>query len=396
MSMGSPKNKPQYGEVYHVMVSRGKRVVLKQITDDGVVEVPHHTQLPGGIYRFSQALGMDLTLRSCQVIAEDWIEVASPVPEPKYLSAKSDKGLTFRRLDFDYIDIGFKCPLFDAFVERLGPNGRAFMAWIGSTQFEDSDLSQYPYLQGDGNDGKSAFIFCLENLFGQAFLSTQPPQGGGQRFWTKSLLGKRLVAFADVSMSAFPSDPVFKMLTGGDAVTIEGKGEDSYSGRLKPKFLFSSNEPADLSPQACDLRRVIYCPMEPFVGEDDPNYKYKLLAEAPHWFSKCRTVYLADAPHKGIIPVDEDMKEEASHKTADEYEYLIEKHLVVEDGAQCFTTELIERFSGINGNKYSNNKFMGKFYSYLFSHRPVVRKRDSGRKQKLFGAKIRIYNNFGY
>lgn len=388
-----PKGKPKWPHTYHVMNSRGKRVVLRQVTKDGVVEVPYKDELASDLFRYSEELGLSMTFKQCEGVAEDWTHTQDIIPEPAYLRPLSEPGLTFRRLPFDYLDRDFHCPTFDGWCERMGKMALSFQCWVGSTLFDDSDVSQYPYLQGQGRDGKSVFISCLEELFGQAFLSTQPPCSGGKRFWTKSLVGKRVVVFPDSSDPKFPSDTLFKILTGADTVQIEGKGEDQYNAKLKPKFLFASNDEIDLLPQACDIRRVLYIPMEPYQGKDDPNFKSQLMGEAQHWLSKCRALYIEHCSETKKIPTTEDNASLATAAAVDEYERVIHKHLIIDASGWCYATHFLDRLNHESDGKYKRNIEKSKLYRYLKDEYGVTREIPTAgdRRTKLHGARIKFY-----
>lgn len=123
----------------------------------------------------------------------------------------------------------------------------------------------------------------------------QPPSKD-DKFWTSGLLGKRLVVFGDCNNYGFPISGLFKSLTGGDLIRVEEKGRPSTTVELGCKFLFLSNDTPLLSSQKSDMRRAIFCKMQPIPKEKDigPNYEDYLWYEAPHILEKCLDIYLTD------------------------------------------------------------------------------------------------------
>lgn len=384
---------PQWEERYHVMMSRGKRVILQQTTDDGIVRVPHPEELPTHIFQFAERLGVPMSFLDAQKVALDWRAETTPIEEPALILQKTEFGLTFHRMPFDFTTENFQCPVFDEWVSRMGASEEAFKCWLGSLFFEDSDLSQYAYLYGEGRDGKSTFIQCLKEVLGPGFRGTSAPVGDGIRFWAKSIFGKRLVAFSDFSETKFLRSGVIKKITGGDVVDVEGKGEESYQGEFRTKLLFASNTEPNLSAQKCDMRRVIYCELQPFDGPDDHQFFQKFLSEAPHWLSKCRALYMEKYPERGVLDVPEASSLSASDHIRDDFDGIIRKHLVIERGAKLLSSDFITRLNGSERPYYTQSAVLGQIYKYLTSQYDVKQTRCSARDRRraFSGARLKMY-----
>jgi len=219
--------------------------------------------------------------------AQFWQAYTPPIPEPKLVLEKSEEGFCFRRLPFD-IEPG-PTPLFDEFISRCS-NADALKMFIGSLFYENADRQAYLWIYGQGMNGKGALLRLLRRIFGPAYVSLETP-GRDDKFWNMQLLGKRVAAFPDCGDPAFPASQKFKMLTGGDAVPIEPKGQQAFTADINCKFIFASNDLPHISGQKSDRRRVIFCEVSEFEGDVDFDYDDKLWAEARHILFACKWLY---------------------------------------------------------------------------------------------------------
>ena len=220
--------------------------------------------------------------------------------------------LAFARVPFEF-DQG-KCPLHDELLSRT-TNANALELFIGSLFRNDSNNGQYVWLYGDGGNGKSSLAKELEYTLGRSYGAEFAPSKDN-KFWTHGLMQRRLVVFAEMeqAQSDFPSSGLFKSITGGESIKVEGKGTPSYTTRLDAKYMFISNSPPAVKDSDSDRRRAIYCEIEPINGKPDPLYDMKLQAESPKFMYRCLIKYLSHAAQNGPgpLPVDEDSLDKIS------------------------------------------------------------------------------------
>lgn len=203
---------------------------------------------------------------------------------------KSESGFTWNRVPFDPTEGPF--PAWNEFLVRLS-NRDAFMKWVGSIFDPNSSRKHYVYLHGDGDDGKSKVLEVLYRLFGHRGATYQAPQTKDNQFWTSGLIGKRLVLFDDFKDQDFLISGLFKSLSGGSDVRIEIKGGAISSVPMIGKYIFSSNEPPNISLSKSDLQRIIYCKLKPLGAEvvTRESYKELLWDEMPFFLQACIKIY---------------------------------------------------------------------------------------------------------
>lgn len=257
-----------------------------------------------------------------KIIASDIQNGMRILPErPALLRFIDEPGLCFHRIPFRPGDEE-KCPLFLEMMHNT-TNAEALKSFIGSLFMAASDRSQYVWIWGEGMNGKGALLRMLQRILNGCFASETTPTPGN-RFWTAGLLAKRLVAFPDCDNPEFPSSGFFKMLTGGDYVRIERKGQEPFSSQLDAKFIFMSNRQPILEANKADMRRAIFCEMGP-IKEYIDRFEDKLWDEAPHIVAHCIIKY-AETVHNGIIMVDNKSFDEVTTVTADTMQSIFEQH----------------------------------------------------------------------
>lgn len=225
---------------------------------------------------------------------------------PKDVTFKSSTELTFCRLDYDpqtgdQLVFEMMAPEWDKIKARMG-NFDAFAMWIWSLFVEKSDRSQYIWLRGEGNDGKSVIGDVICEAMGSAY-TTATPDMMHSKFWAADLVGKRF-CFVTEAEGAFPKSEKFKGLSGDSRIQAERKGKDSYKAVISTKFLFVSNQVLELDDSKANFRRAIVCEIQPFEGEEIPTEQYKsmLMKEMPFLLGYGRALY--EKLVKNKIPCD--------------------------------------------------------------------------------------------
>lgn len=224
------------------------------------------------------------------------------IPAP--ILGKSDGGLCFKRLPFDYRPYStYKEPRH--FLEFCGRSSDpdSLQAFIGSLFVPDSYRQQYLYLFGHGSDGKGTLFNLLERMLGDTYTAEDVPDRVAA-FWSSGLIGKRLCVFPDLEDPSFPTTPRFRKLTGDDFIRVEEKFKKSYSTKIFTKFIFASNDELQMTSKKADQRRAIYIAMKSFEGRHDPDYLSRLWEEAPAIYALCLEKYKKMCPgHSPIMQV---------------------------------------------------------------------------------------------
>jgi putative DNA primase/helicase len=100
------------------------------------------------------------------------------------------------------------------------------------------------FLRGDKDSGKSTFINLITKYFiGEGSYAAISLQGLlYDRFSTAQLIGKIMNAYADLSDQKISDIGKFKALTGGDAINVEKKHQDSFPFINRALMTFSAND----------------------------------------------------------------------------------------------------------------------------------------------------------
>lgn len=307
----------------------------------------------------------------------------SHIAQPPAVRQKSDPGLTFSRLPFDFVtqEDFSRCPVSEKLLKRLGgDNFDALTCWIGSIFDPNADTQQYVWIYGEGGNGKSTLGWLIEKVLGHAYISTYAPSERGSPFWEDSLLGKRLVVFPDCDNFEFVTTGRFKSLTGGDQVKIEGKHKQAYSGRLDVKCLFFSNERPNIAGTAANLRRVIFCTSSPLSDADRVvGFRDLLWAEAPYFFGSCVAKYQRCCVSGGPIAVSLGETTELVASNEEWAEALFYVNFEVSPTSKITSAQLREALLEARLDNFR----LGDFVRWMACNHGVRRKRIVNGKQKV-------------
>lgn len=280
---------------YPIQMSEGRHVIIRQVDDEGIVVMSTREAVANSVYAYAKTKDeyRDAVpdIDTAKKIVGNWIAVSSknPMPMPPPFRMKDEKGLTFHRLPW-ILESGPK-PTWEKLLSRL-PNSRLFMCWIGSLFVEGSYRQQYVWMYGNGGDGKGCIMRFLRKVFGPAFGSKEP-RTNGDKFWTYSMIDKQIVAFTDLDDHKFVSTPIFKQITGEDAVPCEAKGQMDFTAEIKARFIISSNGKPDITSEKSHLRRVIYLAFDERTNPDEDDFEDRLWAEGGHFLHSCIEAYKA-------------------------------------------------------------------------------------------------------
>lgn len=333
---------------YHVLPDHEGECFILESNENGEVRRVSNNSVAHSILKFiadeKYAFGFSkLNHNHMAVVIHDFMARAPRIAPPAIVLQKSEEGLTYRKLPFDFEDdpgLG-RSPTFKEMMART-TNWQALMRWIGSLFDAEADMQQYVWLYGGGQNGKSSLGRFLGQVLGNGARFMQPP-APSDRFWTINLIGKRLVIYADCNNARFVTSGLFKSMTGGDAVQAEIKMGAMLNVVLQAKHLFFSNKKPAIDGGDADQRRIILCEMSPIKGLPDPRYEDKLWMEGATFLGECIRMYREDAGPRRRIPCEQDAARELAFENDDVFETVFGTHFVLRPGGWVPAHRFVER-----------------------------------------------------
>ena len=98
------------------------------------------------------------------------------------------------------------------------------------------------FLVGEGRTGKSVLKRFVEKIIGEENCSNGDLQDLEQRFGAYNIYNKRLYGNSDAGFMPIKELKIFKQLTGGDSIMIEGKCRDPFNYTFKGFLWFCCNQ----------------------------------------------------------------------------------------------------------------------------------------------------------
>lgn len=345
---GQPGLWPDFPRKFRIISdATGVRSYVEINAGDVVTHIPNST-VRDALLNYNRSMVQAAFLDSPSISSKEATELATvwaacqvPIDETSIAGVRelSEPGLCWQRLEFDLAE--GPTPTFDELFGRMDTNALAVKAWIGSLFDPKSSRQQYVWLHGDGRNGKSSLIGLLKRIFKATYKAAYVPKNGVNNFWTRSLLGKRLVAFSDFSNFNFVSEDIFKSLTGGDAMETEIKGGAHQTSDMICKIIFASNVKPNVTSGASDTRRTIYCELRPVEGEllGKEEYEERLWSEASAFLWTCKKAYEPWAK-AAEIPVDKGALDNLVAANEEKWHVLVEEYFDLEEGANLKALDL--------------------------------------------------------
>lgn len=109
-------------------------------------------------------------------------------------------------------------------------------------RFRGSGNGNSLFLVGEGCTGKSVLKRFVERLIGEENCSNGDLQDLEQRFGAYNIYNKRLYGNSDAGFMPIKELKIFKQLTGGDSIMIEGKCRDPFNYTFKGFLWFCCNQ----------------------------------------------------------------------------------------------------------------------------------------------------------
>lgn len=137
------------------------------------------------------------------------------------------------------------CPRIEKFIsEVVAEENQPILYEIPASCLLMSSNYHFAYmLVGSGSNGKSTYLTLVEKLLGKENIANVALQDLiRDKFKAYQLVGKLANIYADLPKYAIYDTGKFKVLTGGDRVTVERKYKDPFEARITARMIFSANE----------------------------------------------------------------------------------------------------------------------------------------------------------
>ncbi len=178
-----------------------------------------------------------------------------------------------------------------SFLTRIWPEDQAAIDTLqelfGLLLTTDTSQQKAFLLIGPRRSGKGTISRILTALLGRENVAGPTLSSLQQNFGLAPLIGKPLAIISDARLSgrSDASTVVERLLaiTGEDAITIDRKHREAWTGRLPTRFLILTNELPRLTDASGALagRFIILVMTVSFYGREDTGLTNKLLAELP-------------------------------------------------------------------------------------------------------------------
>jgi putative DNA primase/helicase len=182
-----------------------------------------------------------------------------------------------------------------AFLEDLWPQDPAALESlqeaIGYLVAGDTQQQKIFGLVGPPRSGKGTIARVVTGLLGPHNVAGPTLASLSTNFGLQPLVGKPLAIIADARLSTRADSKIvverLLSISGEDALTIDRKFRDAWTGRLPTRFLILTNELPRFSDASGALasRFVLFVLKVSFIGRENPQLTADLLVEAPSIFN---------------------------------------------------------------------------------------------------------------
>jgi putative DNA primase/helicase len=175
----------------------------------------------------------------------------------------------------------------------------ALQEWFGYVLAPDTSQQKMMLIVGPKRSGKGTIARVIRALCGVDSVAGPTLASLSQPFGTQPLIGKPLAIISDARLSARtdPATIAERLLTisGEDAVTIDRKHREAWTGRLPTRFMILTNELPKLSDSSGALasRFIVIKLRESFFGREDPGLTARLLDQLPGILNWARDGYIS-------------------------------------------------------------------------------------------------------
>jgi putative DNA primase/helicase len=198
---------------------------------------------------------------------------------------------TQNALDYDYDPAAPKPVSWLAFLNQMWPDDAESIAAL--RQIFGYCLTAYTSQQkaflvvGPKRSGKGTIARVLARIVGADNTVAPTLAGLGTNFVLAPLIGRRVAIISDARLGGRADQAVIAerllSITGEDAITIDRKYREAWTGKMGVRFLILTNELPRLADASGALasRFIVLVLTESFYGREDSGLTNKLLAELP-------------------------------------------------------------------------------------------------------------------
>lgn len=274
--------------------------------------------------------------------------------EPKSLSWEKDE-FAFKKINPDLL-IPNLTPTWNEFTSRLD-YPELFMAWVWSIIEPNNTVRQVCWIQGGGQDGKSAVQKALESVIGERQSYSMKKADLDSQFFLGSVFGKVFLSFPDCNYPQLLRHDYIKQITGGDSASIERKSEQSKSGTLKAKVFVHSNKPPKINPESrFQTTRLLRLTLQPTLVRD-ADFENRLKREVWAFLANCKPLYekhIADGHDNIKIPPDvfKNMMDSCSGDSYKMMKLFETKNIEYDSTYEAKYSDVVERLNTFRDDNY--------------------------------------------
>lgn len=203
----------------------------------------------------------------------------------------TDRLFVTNALEFDYNPNADEPSNWTSFLHALWPTDPESISGIGEMfgylLTDDTSQQKMFMLIGPPRCGKGTILRVLEALVGYPNRVSPSLASLGTQFGLQPLIGKRLAMISDARLSGrADQQPIVESLlriSGEDAVSIDRKNIQAWTGKLPTRFVLASNELPAFSDASSALANR-FLPFKfntSFLGREDMGLTSRLLKELP-------------------------------------------------------------------------------------------------------------------
>jgi putative DNA primase/helicase len=178
-----------------------------------------------------------------------------------------------------------------AFLRQLWPHDdpaiETLQEIFGYSLTADTSQQKAFLLVGPRRSGKGTIGRVLRRLVGPENVVAPTLAGLGTNFGIQPLIGKRVAIISDARLGGRADQAAITerllSITGEDAITVDRKYREAWTGQLAVRFVILTNELPRLADASGALagRFIMLVLKQSFYGREDPALTNKLLAELP-------------------------------------------------------------------------------------------------------------------
>ena len=193
------------------------------------------------------------------------------------LKKHSDKRTVFSYVKANYVERG-KCECFHRFLECITHGDEVlqerFWQFLGYMLLQTNEGKVFFVMGTAPDSGKSVLGNFIESLFDERYVSNIALNDFNRSFASAPIVGSAINVSLDLPAAKLKPSAVsqIKMLTGGDAFSVNQKFVPVFRYRNRAKLLFASNFPIELSEHDDAFwNRLVYLPFDFSIPKSDQN-----------------------------------------------------------------------------------------------------------------------------